>query len=380
MLDWHNPHRGRRRTDRQPLDGSFRSPPVGDEVNEPGSEYEPGRHRLRQGRPDILATDSNAAFAPASYPWAQHLYQQACADQWAPDQSNLDTDREQWSGSRLSADERVLVQRNLAFFAAASAIVTDRLMTALYLHVGAPECRRFLVRQAFEESLHLHTYRHLVGTLQMDTAGLTRMSGEVATIADKLDWIAPFIASLSEPGFRARGTQPLQTLLRALVAFYAIFDGLFYHVGFIQVLSMGRRGKLPDSSALLQRVLRDKRRHTDFGVELINQIKVEHPTLWSKAFQAELVQQLRRAVELETRYAYDSMPRGVLALNAPMFEEHLRFLANRRCRQVGLDEQYPGATDPFPWLQATPAATPDDDQPPARQDEPEADNRLHWDD
>ena len=29
------------------------------------------------------------------------------------------------------------------------------------------------------------------------------------------------------------------------------------------------------------------------------------------------------------------MPRGVLGLNAPMFKEYLRFIANRRCQQIG---------------------------------------------
>jgi ribonucleoside-diphosphate reductase beta chain len=44
------------------------------------------------------------------------------------------------------------------------------------------------------------------------------------------------------------------------------------------------------------------------------------------------------------------MPRGVLGLNAKMFEEYLQYIANRRCVQIGLAEQYPGATNPFPWM------------------------------
>jgi ribonucleoside-diphosphate reductase beta chain len=44
------------------------------------------------------------------------------------------------------------------------------------------------------------------------------------------------------------------------------------------------------------------------------------------------------------------MPRGVLGLNAPIFKEYLRFVANRRCQQIGLDIPYPGATNPFPWM------------------------------
>ena len=44
------------------------------------------------------------------------------------------------------------------------------------------------------------------------------------------------------------------------------------------------------------------------------------------------------------------MPRGVLGLNANMFNECLKFIANRRCQPIGIAEQYPGATNPFPWM------------------------------
>jgi len=63
-----------------------------------------------------------------------------------------------------------------------------------------------------------------------------------------------------------------------------------------------------------------------------------------------MVELIRDAVEIETQYARDTMPRGILGLNAPMFEEYLQFIANRRCSQIGLPEQYNGATNPFPWM------------------------------
>jgi len=44
------------------------------------------------------------------------------------------------------------------------------------------------------------------------------------------------------------------------------------------------------------------------------------------------------------------MPRGVLGLNASMFDEYMKFIANRRCAQIGLKELYPGAENPFPWM------------------------------
>jgi ribonucleoside-diphosphate reductase beta chain len=54
--------------------------------------------------------------------------------------------------------------------------------------------------------------------------------------------------------------------------------------------------------------------------------------------------------QLEIEYARDTMPRGVLGMNAVMMEEYLQFIANRRLAQLGLGEQFPGAKNPFPWM------------------------------
>lgn len=99
-----------------------------------------------------------------------------------------------------------------------------------------------------------------------------------------------------------------------------------------------------------QYILRDESLHCNFGVDLINTIKQENPQLWTAEFCEEVRGLIRHGVELEYRYAEDTMPRGVLGLNAPMFKEYLRFVANRRCRQIGVDELYPGAENPFPWM------------------------------
>jgi len=74
--------------------------------------------------------------------------------------------------------------------------------------------------------------------------------------------------------------------------------------------------------------------HCNFGIDLINTIKMENPQLWTAEFREELKSLFLHAVELEYRYAEDTMPRGVLGLNAPMFKGYLRFIANR-----------PGTTD-----------------------------------
>jgi ribonucleoside-diphosphate reductase beta chain len=99
-----------------------------------------------------------------------------------------------------------------------------------------------------------------------------------------------------------------------------------------------------------QYILRDESMHLNFGIDVINQIKIENPELWTPAFQREMIKLIREGVDLEYQYAIDTMPRGILGLNAQMFREYLEYVANRRFVQIGLTEQYPGASNPFPWM------------------------------
>jgi len=88
----------------------------------------------------------------------------------------------------------------------------------------------------------------------------------------------------------------------------------------------------------------------NFGIDVINQIKAENPHLWTAEFREEIIQLVKEGVEMEYQYAKDTMPQGILGMNAEMFEEYLHFIANRRLNQIGLPDQYPGAENPFPWM------------------------------
>ena len=141
-----------------------------------------------------------------------------------------------------------------------------------------------------------------------------------------------------------------QELLRNLIGFYVVTEGVFFYCGFTQILSMGRRNKMTGVAEQFQYILRDESMHMNFGIDVINQIKIENPHLWTDEFKQEVIQMILEGTELEIQYARDTMPRGVLGMNAAIMEEYLHFIANRRLSQLGLPEQFPGAQNPFPWM------------------------------
>jgi len=288
---------------------------------------------------------------PFKYEWAWKKYLDACANHWMPNEINMSADRVLWDSLEgLTEAERVIIKRNLGFFATADSLVANNLVLAVYRHITNPECRQYLLRQAFEEALHTHSYQHIIQSLGLDEAEVFNMYREIPSVATKAAWALPFTQSLSDPTFKTGTPEADQRLLRDLIAFYVVFEGIFFYVGFTQILSMGRRGKMTGTSEQFQYILRDESMHMNFGIDVINQIKIENPHLWTDKFQQEMITLIKEAVEIEYQYAKDTMPTGILGMNAQMFEGYLKFIANRRCIQIGLQEQYPGAENPFPWM------------------------------
>lgn len=288
---------------------------------------------------------------PFKYPWAWDKYRQGCANHWMPEEVNMAPDVALWnSKDGLTDDERVIIERNLGFFATADSLVANNLVLAIYRHITNPECRQYLLRQAFEEAVHTQSYQHIIQSLGMDEAKVFNMYREIPSVATKASWALKFTQSLGDPTFQTGSIEDNQRLLRDLVAFYVVFEGIFFYVGFTQILSMGRRNKMVGTAEQFQYILRDESMHMNFGIDVINQIKIENPELWTPEFQAEMIEIVKTGVDLEHQYAVDTMPNGILGLNSEMFREYLEFIANRRLKQIGLPEQYSNAKNPFPWM------------------------------
>ena len=288
---------------------------------------------------------------PFKYEWAWQKYLDGCANDWMPKAINMTADVALGkSENGLSADERTVVMRSLGFFSTADSLVANNLVLALYRHITNPECRQYILRQAFEEAIHTHAYQYCIQSLGMDEGEVFNMYREVPSVAKKATWALKYTQSLSDPTFSTGTPENDQRLLRNLIAFYCVLEGIFFYCGFTQILSMGRRNKMGGVAEQFQYILRDESMHLNFGIDVINQIKNENPHLWTAEFRDEVTQMILEGMTLEIEYARDTMPRGVLGMNAAMMEEYLQFIANRRLVQLGLPEQFAGVQNPFTWM------------------------------
>ena len=295
-------------------------------------------------------TDVNQ-LVPFKYKWAWEKYLATCANHWMPQEVNMTRDIALWKDPNgLTEDERRIIKRNLGFFVTADSLAANNIVLGSYRHITAPECRQFLLRQAFEEAIHTHAYQYIVESLGLDESEIFNAYNEVESIRNKDLFLIPFIETLTNPHFTTGTPETDQKLLKSLIVFACLMEGLFFYVGFTQILALGRQNKMTGAAEQYQYILRDESMHCNFGIDLINQIKLENPSLWTSEFKAEIKALFLEAVELEYKYAEDTMPRGVLGMNASMFKGYLRYIANRRATQIGLETLFPNEENPFPWM------------------------------
>jgi ribonucleoside-diphosphate reductase beta chain len=286
---------------------------------------------------------------PIKYQWAWQKYLDACANHWMPQEINMSRDIECWKGNQMTEDERRVVKRNMGFFATADSLVANNIVLAAYRHITNPECRQYMLRQAFEEALHTHAYQYVIESLGLDEAEVFNMYHEVNSIHGKDAFEISLTREMLKPDFETQSFQGAKTFLENLIGYYVIMEGIFFYSGFVMMLNFKRQNRLPGTGEQFEYILRDETMHMNFGIDVINQIKNENPELWTSEVREKSVSLVREAVRLEVVYAKDTMPRGILGLNAGMFEDYVGYVADRRLEKIGLPKIF-NTENPFPWM------------------------------
>jgi ribonucleoside-diphosphate reductase beta chain len=286
---------------------------------------------------------------PLKYQWAWEHYLNGCANHWMPNEVGMAADIELWKSNALSDDERHVILRNLGFFATGESLVGNNLVLAIFKHITNAECRQYILRQAFEEAIHTHTFHYVVESLGLDEREIFNMYNEIPTIAAKDNFEMKYTAAIMDENFSTDSEEGVREFMRNLIAFYVIMEGIFFYSGFAMILSFGRQNRMVGIGEQFQYILRDETIHLNFGIDLINTLRSENPGVWNTQFESELYAMIDEAVELEIAYAEDCLPNGILGLNANLFRSYVQYIADRRLERIGLEKKY-HAKNPFGWM------------------------------
>lgn len=298
-------------------------------------------------------TDPNKIL-PMTYPWAREHYRNAIANTWVPEEIPMQDDIEQWkSETTLSPTERRLILWNLGFFSTAESLTANNIVLAVYNHVTNPECRQYMLRQAFEEAVHTDTFIYACDSLGLDPDEIYGMYDTIPSIAEKDQFVIGLTESVFEPTFTTEGEANIRQFVHDLVGYYIIMEGIFFYAGFAMMLALKRKGKMVGIGEQFEYIMRDESLHLAYGADLINTIRTENPSIWTETFRNELRALILRAVELEKAYATDACPEGIVGINSQTFSDYVEYIADRRLERIGLGKFFDTA-NPFPWMsQAT---------------------------
>jgi len=287
---------------------------------------------------------------PMKHTFAWDAYNTGNANHWLPTEITMQNDIEQWkSKTVLSDEERHAFKTVLGFFTTADSIAANNIVMALYRHVTSPECRMYLLRQAYEEAIHTHSYQYIVESLGLDEGEIFNMYREVEPIYKKDAFILSFNEGIFHPAFSTGTFEHDQRFLENIIVFSIIMEGIFFYSSFAVMFGFQRQNKMVGSAEQIQYIMRDESQHLNFGINLVNTIKEEQPELWTQEFQNHITQLIRTGTELEYTFAQTVFPRGIFGMNADGFKQYIEYIADRRLVRIGLPLQYNSA-NPFPWM------------------------------
>jgi ribonucleoside-diphosphate reductase beta chain len=284
--------------------------------------------------------------APYRYPWAWDFFLRANRNHWTPLEISMAGDVHDYQ-HKLSAPERHVFENVLAYLTTSDIVAMRNIGLAVMEKMGAPELQIYQARQVYEEALHTWTYQHCIETLGLDQHDIYNRYRVVPAIHGKIALANRRLERVMRADFDLRDRDNLHEFALSYFFFAAIFEGCWFYNGFTPVFALQRRGLMKGAAEQLQYIMRDEVLHCAFGIRVVRELlKEENLTLNPHAVR-ELWDEADAA---ESAYAAYILRDPILGYNAAMHHAQFRFIANRRARQVGLDEPFPGADNALPWL------------------------------
>lgn len=286
---------------------------------------------------------------PIKYNWARSYYKTGIANTWTPEEISMYLDISQWKSSSVLTDqERKIVLWSLSFFSTAESLTANNIVLALYRHVNNPECRQYMLRQAFEEALHTDTFIYCCDSLGLDLDFIYGAYNNISSIKNKDDFVISLTKDILNPHFVINSIQDMQTLVKNIIGFYVIMEGIFFYAGFAQMLYLRSQNKMVGIGQQFEYIMRDESIHLAFGCDLINTIKQEYAGVWTSDFQNSIIILIQQAVAFEIEYIYDSMSvEG--EINRNLFVDYIKYIADKRLERLELPLQY-FKKNPLVWM------------------------------
>lgn len=293
------------------------------------------------------ASPEDTGLHPINYQWAYDLYQQAVRNSWFPHEIALKEDLIDFEN--MTEDEQHAIKYIMSFFNPAELMVNRSIALGIYKYIKAPEAHLFLARWMFEEANHCVAFEYVLETFPFDRNTLYENHVKVKEMMDKEAFVTKYMVRMTEEALDIETPEGKKDMIRNLVATNLVMEGCWFYSGFMVILSFRQRNILRNFGSMVDWVLRDESLHLKFGINLIHTILEENAEILTEEFAAEIRDIIIEGVEVELAYNRALFPRGILGLNADYVNEYVKYVADRRLEELGLEKHY-NAQNPAKWM------------------------------
>ncbi len=314
-------------------------------VNKKSNSEIINKRRVINGEDDGLMQVS-----PLKHPFADEIFKTMLHNNWVPQEVYMGKDLEMWKDRNiLTANERRVYERSLAFVSNLDGIQTDNITSNILRHITSPEITLALIRQAYEEALHVHSYSTMVEALELDAEKIYGMYRTDQGLYEKNQYVLKSLGKVSNSDFKTGTLKNDQAFLEACVS-NIILEGIYFYSAFMIFYTLKRNNKMPGSAEMIQFINRDEDLHLRLFIKIVNEIKKEQPELWTDDFKQLILNNIKGAVEHEVGWGKSCIHEGILGLNPQNLETYIQFVADMRLIAIDLKPTY-NVKNPFPWIE-----------------------------
>ena len=302
------------------------------------------KRRIINGEDDGLMQVS-----PLKHPFADEIFKTMLKNNWVPQEVQMGKDIEMWNDKdALSEQEREVYKRSLAFVSNLDGIQTNNLTLNILKHITSPEISLAIVRQAYEEALHVHSYSTMVEALAFDPEEIYGMYKKDMVLYNKNKHVLSSVGKIAKEEFKTGSFENDQLFLESCIG-NIILEGIYFYSAFLIFYILKRNNKMPGSAEMIQFINRDEDMHLKLFINITNTLKEENPNLWTKEFEERIIQNFKDAIEHELSWGVSCIGKGILGLTPKNLEEYLHFVCDMRLSSIGLQKIW-NVKNPFPWI------------------------------
>lgn len=280
-------------------------------------------------------TKKRENFRPYQYPWAYEAWLKSEQMHWLHTEVAMHEDVRDWQ-TKLTESEKYFLTQIFRLFTQADLDIAGAYINTYLPLMPQPEIRMMLSSFAAREGIHIAGYAHLIDTLGMPETTFNEFL-EYKEMAEKHDYLIS----------RLNRELPIQ-----LAVFSAFAEGLQLFSSFIMLLNFPKNGLMKGMGQIISWSVADEGLHVESMIKVFQTLVNESYFRFDYEFKQKIYTILETMVFLEDKFIDLAFKMGNMRdLTGEQVKSYIRYIADRRLLQLGLDTFYKIKDNPLPWVE-----------------------------